>query len=62
MVYPHLTVLNPLGKAVVCVGKKYYETEEPWARLLPEIVSTDVTDNWTRVLQVNPFKHMADKE
>jgi hypothetical protein len=45
---------------VVCVGEKYYETEEPRARLLPEIVSSDVTDNWTRVLEVNPFKHMAD--
>jgi hypothetical protein len=43
---------------VICVGERYYETEEVHARLLPEMASKDVVDQWNTVLKVNPFGHM----
>jgi len=46
------------GKAVICVGERYYETEEVHARILPEMASNEVVDQWNTVLKVNPFGHM----
>ena len=52
-------VTNASGKSVICVDERYYETEGSYLRLLPEIASSEVTENWERVLEVNPFKHMS---
>src|SRR5271163_2811499 len=52
--------LTYAGKAVICIGKKYYETEEMYEKLLPEIASSEVVDGWNRVLQINPFAHMGE--
>jgi hypothetical protein len=48
-----------IGKAIVCVGEHYYETEEMREKLLPQVVSSEVTENWAKVLSTNPFVHMA---
>jgi len=47
------------GKAVVCVGNRYVETEETYEKVLPQIVSSEVVDKWNEILKINPFKHMA---
>jgi hypothetical protein len=52
--------LTILGEAVVCVGDKYYQTEDLHEKFLPQTVSTDVTENWKQVLKINPFKHMSE--
>jgi hypothetical protein len=54
--------LTSVGKAVICIGKNYYETEEMYDKLLPQIASTEVVDGWNRVLQINPFAHMSEKK
>jgi hypothetical protein len=40
------------------VGEHYYETEGVHAKMLPEMASSEVVDQWNTVLKVNPFKHM----
>jgi hypothetical protein len=51
-----------IGNAVVCVGDRYYESEETYWKILPQMVSSEVTENWAKVLTINPFKHMADQK
>lgn len=55
-----LVVSLIIGNAVVCVGDRYYESEETYWKILPQMVSEEVTENWAKVLMINPFKHMAD--
>jgi hypothetical protein len=49
-----------VGKAVICIGDHYFETEEMREKLLPQVVSSEVTEGWARVLQSNPFSHMTE--
>jgi hypothetical protein len=56
----HSNLILMTGNAVVCVGDRYYESEETYWKILPQMVSSEVTENWAKVLTVNPFKHMAD--
>jgi hypothetical protein len=50
-----------VGKAVVCIGDHYFETEDMREKLLPQVVSSEVTEGWTRVLKTNPFSHMTEQ-
>ena len=49
-----------VGKAVICIGDHYFETEEMREKLLPQVVSNEVTEGWARVLKTNPFSHMTE--
>lgn len=57
---PLRITLNCVGKAVICIGDHYIDTEDTRERLLPQLVTSEVTEGWGRVLAgKNPFVHMS---
>jgi hypothetical protein len=56
-----LRCLYEIGKAVICIGDHYYETEEKREELLPQVVSSEVVEKWAEVLKQNPFAHMPER-
>ena len=44
---------------MICIGGRYVETEETREKLLPQVVSNEVTEKWALVMKKNPFVHMS---